>query len=218
MQKGKNDDATQGVTPSQKAMTAGQIDKAVQNYRVLLEKHAHEFESNAIQTVFGDPEFAAEQYSVLRKRVEVTSSMITKTVKVNRNQTPKEVLNATGRTQYVNDSVVQEMPRGEGEEVNVVFFKVGRQISDDDLEKEYELRGLVPADTYSQSKVNEDYPGFADTHPNGTHWKNKKGQWCCSSFDGWGGERRMDVYQSDRGWCDDWWFAGLRKSELKTKI
>lgn len=139
---------------------------------------------------------------------------------VNRNRTQQEALDATTREQYVDRKVVDNMPKGEGEEVEVVFFKPDLSkrngfISDDDLEKEFELRGLEPADPISVAAVNEADPSFADEKPHGTHWKNADGKWCCAAFHCWDGERIVGVLRDDDGWDDgwddDWWFAGLRK-------
>lgn len=142
--------------------------------------------------------------------------MIIRKVTVNRTRPPQETLNATGRKQYIDHIVVDAMPRGEGEEVEVVFFKLDLSkrngfISDNDLEKEYELRGLKPADAYSLAAFNEADPAFADTHPNATHWKDASGSWCYAAFDRWNDERIVDVYRDGGDWSDRWWFAGLRK-------
>ncbi|OGI78609.1 hypothetical protein A3C57_00010 [Candidatus Nomurabacteria bacterium RIFCSPHIGHO2_02_FULL_33_12] len=193
-----------------KTTTVGQIDKAVANYRALLDKHAKEFNTEAVQIVLGQPELATEQLAVFRKRVEAISNMIVRIVKVNRNQFPKEAINATGRVQYVNDSVLAEMPHGKGEEVKVYFFKISRQISCADLEKEYELRDLKP-DPTAQTKVNEDDPAFADTYPNGSQWKDKNGKLCFSTFNRYDDERYVLVSRDDNDWYDHWWFAGVRK-------
>lgn len=198
------------MTPS--TTTDGQINKAVANYRALLEKHSKEFDSGTVQTVLGQSEFADEVFAIFRKRVEVVSNMIMHRVNVNRACTPKQVLDATSRVQYnTNSDVVTAMPRGEGDEVEVFFFKLGRYVSDDDLEKEYELRGLKPVDSYSLAAVNEADPAFADEHPNSTHWKDANGKWCYVAFNRWNDERIVDVDRYDNDWDDYWWFAGLRK-------
>ena len=104
------------------------------------------------------------------------------------------------------------MPRGEGDEAEVFFFKLGRYVNDADLEKEYELRGLKPADPYSLAAVNEADPAFADDHPNGTHWKDKSGNWCSARSYQWGaGERCVNVYRYDFDCFDYCFFAGVRK-------
>ena len=203
------------ITPS-KTTTAGQIDKAVGNYRALLEKHRGEFESEPFQLVLGQSELADEQFGVLRKRIEAISGMIVRRVSVNRNRTPKQALDATGRKQYTDGDVVNAMPHGEGDEVEVVFFKPdltnrNGYISDADLDKDYELRGLKPADPYSVSVVNEADNAFADEKPHGTHWKDSNGKWCFATFGLWRGERFVSVDRHDYGWFDDWWFAGVRK-------
>ena len=118
---------TEIMTPS-KITTTGQIDKAVANYRTLLEKHSREFNTEAVQLVLGQSELAGEQFVVFRRRVEMMSNTIVRIAKVNRTRTPQEAIEATGRVQYTDRTVVDAMPKGdlsgqEGDEVEVVFFK-----------------------------------------------------------------------------------------------
>ncbi len=209
----------QSMTPpttETKVTTTGQIDKAVANYRALLEKHSGEFNTEAVQLVLGQPELIREQLAVFHRRVEAVSNLIVRRATVNRNRTQQESLDATGRKQYTDREVVDSMPKGEGEEVEVVFFKPDLSerngyISDDDLEKAFELRGLKPADPISIAAVNEADPAFADENPHGTHWKNADGKRCFATFICWRGERRVGVSRHGRGWDARWWFAGLRK-------
>lgn len=147
---------------------------------------------------------------------KMTDGQIVRRVKVDRNRTPQEALDTTGRAQYTDRKVVDAMPKGEGEEVEVVFFKLDLSegngyISDDDLEKEFVLRGFKPADPISVAAVNEADPAFADERPHGTHWKDDEGNWCYAAFRGWRGRREVSVDRNDGGWGGDWWLAGLRK-------
>ena len=211
---GKDDAMTTKImTPSveTKTTTEGQITKATANYRAMLEKHAPEFNSEAFQLALGQPETASEMFAVLRKRVEAVSNMVSRRAKVDRNLKPRDALIATGRNLYVDGGVVKAMPKGEGEDSETIFFKVGRWVSDDNLEKEFELRGLVPQDPYTLAKVNQDDPALADDKPNGTHWKNKDGNWCFAAFYGWSGGRGVSVDRDGDDWSDRWWFAVRRK-------
>jgi hypothetical protein len=192
-------------------MTDGQIERAVEIFRAQLRKHAGELSSDAVQQVFGQPELGPEWLAVLRKRVEEVSSMIVRHATVNRSRTPQDLLDATGRKQYTDKNVLKSMPRGNGEEVDVYFFRLGRYVSEEEKAKEYALRGLVP-DPYAQAQVNTDDPSFADEHPNGTHWKDANNRWCFATFDRWSGGRDVDVGRSDNGWDGRWWFGGVRKS------
>jgi hypothetical protein len=204
------------MTPS-KTTTDGQIDKAVANYRTLLEKHSKEFSAEAVQAVLGQSEFAGEQFAVFRRRVEAVSNLITvPVVVVNRDRSPQEALAATGFAQYTDREVVKNMPKAPADMAEIVFFKPdlsGRNgyISDDDLEHEYELRGLTPADPISVAAVNEADPDFADRAHHGTHWKDADDKWNFAAFDRWLGKRRVLVNRSDDAWDDCWWFAGVRK-------
>ena len=210
----KDDDMVQPMTTS--AMTEPQINRAVEIFRAQLVTHASELSSDAVQHVFGQSDLGSEWLAVLRKRVEMVSSLIIRHVTVDRTQTPKQVLDATGRIQYTDGKVVESMPKGTGEGADVCFFKLGHWISDDDLEKECDLRGLTPADPYSLAAVNEADLAFADEHPNGTHWKDANGRWCFVTFSRWGDERRVAVYRggSGCGWDDYWFFGGVRKVAL----
>lgn len=197
------------MTPSE--MTDRQVNKSIELYAAMLRKHSGEFSSESVQQVLGDPNFVGDMVRVFRSRVEAISNMIVRHVKVDRSHTPQQVLDATGRRQYTNQNVVDAMPHGEGGELDIFFFHPGRYINDEELEKEVGIWGLKPADPYSLAQVNIDDPAFTDTHPNGTHWKDAKGDWCFAAFSRWGGERFVDVFEHGYGWGNRWWFAGVRK-------
>jgi hypothetical protein len=205
------------MTPS-KTTTAGQIDKAVANYRALLEKHSGDFNTDAVQTVLGQSELAGEQFAVFRRRVEAVSNLIVRKVLVNRSRSRQEAIEATGRVQYTNRKVVDAMPKGEDDEAEVVFFKPKPEeytqpgwMSDDDLEKALALRGLKQAPPDDVAAVNEADPTFADDKPHGTHWKDANGNWCYATFYRFGDLRRVYVKRNGYGWYGHWWFAGVRK-------
>jgi len=166
--------------------------------------------------LFAKADYRAKLVGMIRHAVEMVASMFSRLVKVNRTRTPQEALDATGRAQYMDRKVVDAMPKGEGNEVEVVFFKPDLSerngfISDDDLEKEFELRGLKPADPVSVAAANEADPDFADEKPHSTHWKDAKGNWCFAAFRRWSDGRGVYVNRNDLDWGDDWWFAGVRK-------
>lgn len=202
------------MTPSaahSKAVTDGQLTKAVQAYRALLERHAPEFSSGAVQAVLGDPGFAGEMFALFRQRVEAKTSEVVRRVKVNRKRTPMQAIDATDRAKYVDEDVVAAMPKGEGKEVEVRFFRIGRWITPVELEQEYERRGYKPADPYTLAAINEADPAFANDKPNGTQWKDGDGKYCYAAFHRWDDEREVFVSRLDVDWFVSWWFAGLRK-------
>lgn len=209
------------MTPSTEAetTTAEQINKAVANFRAMLEKRAPEFDKQVVQQVLGLTEYARDTFAVFRKYVEMFAKMIVHFVTVDRNRTPEQVITATGRKQYVDTNVVKNMPKGGGRDVRLVYFQLDRSaydtngwISDDKLEEQFALRHLKPADPYSLAADNEADPAFADEHPNATHWKDADSNWCYAAFDRWFAERRVLVVRYDDGWSGRWWFAGLASS------
>ncbi len=167
----------------------------------LIENHWDELKDEMLEAVNG----------VVKRAIERKRNTIIRAVKVNRSRLPQEMLDATGRAKYLNDSVVEGIPRGEGnEEVTVEFFKLGRYVSDNELEKEYTKRGLTP-DPYAVAAVNEADPAFADEHPNGVHWKDENGRWCYITFDRYYDGRSVGVYLVGDDWFGSWWFGGVRK-------
>lgn len=200
---GKHDPVKEGIT-------IGQISKIQELIGAALRKL--EIQGVATQWVLESqgPKVINEMVGVFRKYVEAVSIMIVRHVTVNRARSPQQAINATGRKQYVNDSVLNLMLQGSGEEADVFFFKLERYVSDDGLDNEYKSRGLTPTDPYALAAANEADPAFADKHPNGTHWKDLNGKWCHIAFDRWNDERFVNVYRRDDGWHGIWWFAGCR--------
>ena len=202
-------------------MTDGQIENVVNKVRDAMRRHRFEITSDAAQWALGTKNLGMVMFDPFRERAKAVSNLIVYKVPVNRGRSPQEAIEATGRAQYTDRKIVDSMPKGRGDEIEVVFFELDLSqrngfISDDDLEKEFELRGLKPADPISVAAVNEADPAFADEKPHGTHWKNAKGNWCYATFSCWNdwrrvGWRRVDIDRSNRGWNGDWWFAGVRK-------
>ncbi len=198
------------MSPSVSEITAGQIGKLQEILAARLRKSG--LQSDAVQQVLenqGD-EVADEMVGAVRRRVEAVSNMIVRRVTVNRSRSPRNMIAATKRAEYLDNSVVKTMPRNEGDEVDVFFFKVGRDVPVADLAKEYELRGLVP-DHYAQGAVNEVDPAFAAEHPNSTQWQDEDGNFCYLTFFRWDGKRYVDCRRYNAGWRVHWWFAGVRK-------
>jgi hypothetical protein len=156
-----------------------------------------------------------EILSVFRKYVDATSNLIVRVVNVT-DCTAKEAIEATGRVQYIDSHVAAMMPKGDIGETEIVFFNVGREVSDDDLEQEYALRGLVPASPFALFKAHQDNPAMADEHPNATHWKEADGKWSYAVCYRWVGGRRVGVRRGGCVWRAGCWFAGSRKKVLGT--
>ena len=120
----------------------------------------------------------------------------------------KKLLEKTDRTLYIDDAVLKTAPsKVEG---TFEMFTLEKYTSDDELQKEYESRGLVPADI--ETLVEHDSE-LDEKKWVSTHWKDKDGNWCFAAFGRWRGDaRRVFVYRRGYGWDVSWWFAGVRKS------
>ncbi len=146
-----------------------------------------------------------------RVRSDVSNTIVHMVRNIRRSRTVEEAVNATGRAKYVNNSVLATMPVGQGsEDVELVYFKLGRYIQAEDLEREYEARGFRP-DPQAQMADNEADPSFADDHPNSCFWDRDGQVSSFAAFYRWGDGREVLVGRSDDGRVDRWWFAGVRK-------
>lgn len=111
------------------------------------------------------------------------------------------------------------MPIGEGNEVELVFFNdrvPGEKYSDDDLEKEFESRGLKSADPFSVIAANEVDRELALKHPHASHWKDADGNWCSIKLDAaFNSQGKSEVIIGRNSSSDlyggGWKFVGIKK-------
>lgn len=132
------------------------------------------------------------------------------------NQKLQEIIDKTKRNQYIdNDVLSSALPKINGK---IEFFKLGKYVSNEELEKEYQLRGLVPADIQTLCEYDiKNQKKMDEMKYVGTQWKNTKGKRCYATFDGSGVGRGVNVDQGDLDWRAYWWFAGVRKSTQKSE-
>lgn len=161
------------LTPS--PMTDDLFEKIVDNVRAGLRKSRQYYNMADVQQALEkgglDKLLITETEAVVEQVIAKVANTIVRIATVYRDRKPQKMLDATERIQCTDKTVVASMPShgtGTQENVEVVFFKLNRCVSDDELEKEYEARGLV-SDPYAQAQVNVDDPAFATEHLNGTH-------------------------------------------------
>lgn len=204
------------IAPIEEVITSAQVGRASDRFAERCRKNASSLPKDTVQQVLeeeGD-QLAQDMFEAFRNHVERRSNMIMRHVTVARSRSsPKQVIDAARRKQYIDEAVLETMPgKGEGiEEVDVYFFNLGRYVSVDELDREYESRGFTP-DPYAQAQVNIDDPSFADEHPNGTQWDRKGKVASYLAFSRWYVERKVYCNRDDDDWRDYWWFAGVRKS------
>ncbi len=137
--------------------------------------------------------------------------MIFRSVPINRKRTPQQAIDATRKKQCVDASVLLSVPKGEGDYITVIFFRVGRFMSGAKaLDRIYKSQDLAPADPYALFAVNEADDQFAVKYPNLTHWKEDYGNWNMAAFSEWeDGMKSNGVYVGrDPGdYLSVWWYA-----------
>ena len=195
-----------------KQMTDGQIEDLVNKLRDAARKHRDELSSEAVQQALGTDNLGMVLFAPFRKIVEMVSTMFTRLVSgINRNQSPQEALDATGRKQCTIQSVVDAMPRGEGESVELKFFELDYNPTTAELDAEYESRCLK-ADPFALSKHMQYDPAFADDRPVACQWdldENSRASYAV--FYRWSGRRVVRVNRCDVGWTRGYRFAGVCK-------
>lgn len=194
-------------------MTDGQIENAVGKLRDAMRKNRTHVTSDVAQQVLGVENLGMVLFAPFRERADALTNCIVRTVLVDRALTPQASLDATKRRQYTTQSVVDTMPKGVGEEVELVYFKLGKNgeyISCEAFKAECDKRGLVP-DPQAQAADNAVDPAFGDVTPNACQWIDEDGNFCCATFLRFGGGRRVHVDRDSYGWDGSWWGAGVRK-------
>ena len=169
------------MTPS--VITLGQVGKLQEVIGAALRKS--DFPQEVVQRILETQgsSVTSEWISVLKKRVDAQCELVRLQVSVDRSRSARVALEATRCELSFSESVAKAMPRSEGEEVELVLFQPGRYMYDDELETEYELRGLVPADPYSLAAAVEADLTLLDRYrPLITHWRDAKNKWCSVTF------------------------------------
>lgn len=128
--------------------------------------------------------------------------------KINKKISARKVLENTGRNLwYIDEEVLQNCPKNKGNRV-VEFFNFDYDPTAQQVQDEYDKRGLIPADIWEITSVEDPYNYYA------TQWKNKKGEWCFASFSCEASERFVIVDRYDGQWCRRYRFGGVRKLAL----
>jgi hypothetical protein len=163
------DNAMANATTKSETITPGQIGQINDRLATKLRESGLSFEG--VQRVLMAPGGTAinAMVAAFRSHVDAMSEIIVRRVKVDRTRTPQQVVDATGRTQYINKDVLGTMPKGEGDEVDVHFVPTKRFVPVSEVPAFLAQYSLVP-DPRAQAAVNEEDPAFADKVPNGTQW------------------------------------------------
>lgn len=137
-------------------------------------------------------------------------------VTINRKQSIQKMLEATNRIQYIEKDVLATFPKYKTKTVELEFFKLDKYITCQELQDEFDKRGLIP-DPQALLQLAVDNQGFLDEEKYVvTQWKDNDGKWCYTAFTRWDDERDVFVSRRGNGWYDDWWFAGVRKSGTRS--
>lgn len=124
-------------------------------------------------------------------------------------KTITDYLKESTRIKYVNEEVLASAPAALGGVLE--FFTLGKHIPDDELEKEYADRGLVPASPFDLFEYDKEHGKILDEKSYiATHWKDSSDKWCFATFGRWSGERSVRVGRSGFDWSGFWWFSGVK--------
>jgi hypothetical protein len=197
------------MSPSK--MTSNQVNKLVEIFRSHVQKHGADFISKDVQVALESKDLPSAIFAPFRTLVEAQAEILTRTVQVNRDQSPLTAFESlTSHTQFLNKTVVAGIPLGTEEEVTLHFFPIRKHMTCDQYAAALESRGLKP-DPMAQAAFNQANPDFADKYPNGTQWQNKVGKFCCAVWGVWRGNRAVHVNGHGSDWNGSWFACGVSK-------
>lgn len=123
----------------------------------------------------------------------------------------QELLDKTGRKQYTDKTIVDAIAPSDPQEI--IFFKPGKYVSNEQLAEEYASRGLEPAHPYAFILYSMEYESEMDEKEwVATCWKQGD-HFEYAAANRWHGKRGLGVDRSRGGWYGRWSFVGVpRKS------
>ena len=150
-----------------------------------------------------------------RVRSDISKTIVVYMDNIKRGRTVQQLLDATGRTQYVEKSSITTMPligSSGPRSGQFVWFKSDLGLSDAGVEEERIKRGLV-RDLEMQLQYNAEHPEWADTHPNGDSWPaDDEGNYDFVNLCRWYDGREVNVDRSlGFRWDAGLWFGGRSK-------
>jgi hypothetical protein len=147
----------------------------------------------------------------IRKYVETETGKVMRQTRVNRDLTPRQVLEETRRVLFMGNLQSPVLPSsGMGtSEVVVEFFHLGRPVTFPQLQQEYLNRRMDP-DPYALVRVNADDIEFGRVHRNGVSWQDASGKWWSLCFYSDLATDIVQLVQTEGIWSADWCFGGIR--------
>ena len=199
-------------------MTEAQIERIVGVFRAALIKQRSEIRSDAVQVVLGTRNLGRILVDPIYVIAKCTTARWARNV--NRGQSPLEMLRSTGHNVTKPAcELAHTMPKGEGTEGEVIFFKIEdakyEQVTLAELTAEYRRRGLKAADPYLVGAINKANPDFLKEQQNQTHWEDPAGGWYTLTFyhdnDMSKGDAHITKHEAgDKLFVGNWWYAGVR--------
>lgn len=139
-------------------------------------------------------------------------SFLVRDVRVSQTQTPQQALKETGCVQYyIEQKVVDAMPKAEAEEVEVFLICFNKGLSVNQLEQEVDELGFKLVDPITLCELNKQDPALVETITNATQWRDENGRTYYAAFSCWNGKRWVAVRQDAYDWVDNWFFGCVRK-------
>lgn len=113
---------------------------------------------------------------------------------------------------YGAPSLMKDLTHQEGE---IVLFRLGRFVFNDELQEQFLSRKLTPADPCAIAAAIVRSPDLSEKYI-GTIWKDSDKEDCFAAFGTWFGESYVEVRHSRApGWGPSWWLAGVRITTSK---
>ncbi|MBI4155749.1 MAG: hypothetical protein HY507_00775 [Candidatus Zambryskibacteria bacterium] len=132
------------IAPITETITLGQIGRASDRFSERCRTNAVSLPRDTVQLVLEDEgdALAQEMFEALRTRVERRSEMVIRHVKMDRTKTPRQMIEALGRTEYITEAVLATMPTEGKDEDDIYFFPLKRFVPVGEMPAELDARGL----------------------------------------------------------------------------
>lgn len=147
--------------------------------------------------------------------IEIIDFVVQKVV-IDVSRSPQEVKEIANPSVMFSDQATASsmLPRCGDNRRTVIFSKLNRSVSYQELRKVFKILGLIWADPYSVVYANRKDFAFMDEHPNMTTWRGLNGRRCFLNFAKrtfrWPPLRTCVIgFTKDPKFYDFWWLPGI---------
>jgi hypothetical protein len=133
-------------------------------------------------------------------------------MKIDRKKSIEQLIKKLGYKEYIDENILKTLKNKGPKEGEIEFFTLGKYVSNTELLKEYETRGLTPDLGATITYLIENPQVLDEKKYIGIQLEDNS----FAAFFRWDDGRYVYVRRIGHVWFDFWWFIGVKKQPFNT--